>query len=55
MESTEHLKVVLNVLLRARWAIESKFVSGANAHVVLCLAARRGNTICHLLVWAMSK
>jgi hypothetical protein len=55
VEGAECFKVMLDLLLCTRWAIESKFISSANAHVVLRLAAGRGNTICHLLVWVISK
>jgi hypothetical protein len=46
----EHLDVVRDVLLRARWADESKFIPSANTHVILYLSARRGNAIGHLLI-----
>jgi hypothetical protein len=55
MKRAEHFEIVFNVLLLARRADESKFVSGGNAHVILHLPARRGDAIGHLLIQAINE
>jgi hypothetical protein len=55
VECAEHVEVVLGISLRACRADKSKFVSGANAHVVLHLTARRGDAIRHLFIYMINK
>jgi hypothetical protein len=55
VKRAEHVEVVCNVPLRARWAEEPKFISSANTHMILHLSVQCGNAVGHLLMQVITE